>query len=84
MIKGHASESSLVCHWQLGRKDKGKAVGPSGKIPHPLPQILLFTPFSLDLKTVWQKTLLITFFLLKKYSNKLSICPSVLPCPSRG
>lgn len=33
--------------WSLatGREEEGAAVGPSGKTPQPLPQILLLTPF---------------------------------------
>lgn len=52
-------------------------MGPSGKIPHPLPPMLLFPPFFLDLKTVWQKTLLIAFFLIK--NNTATSSPSVHP-----
>lgn len=53
-----------------------RAVGPSGKLPTPSLRVSSL-PFFLDLKTVWQKTLLITFFLLKKKKQQRRALPSV-------
>lgn len=61
-------------------------MGPSGKLPTPSLRVSLL-PFFLDLKTVWQKTLLITFFLLKKKKNnsgELSQLSVHLAWPSRA
>lgn len=62
----------------MGEEERGKAVEPGRQTPQPSHR-LLFLPLSLDLKTVWQNILLITFLIFKKkYSDKPSICPS--PC----
>lgn len=63
-IKGHLPDNSrvVISNWGERRIEGGRkrAVGPSGKLPTPSLRVSLL-PFFLDLKTVWQKTLLITF-----------------------
>lgn len=82
-IKGYASDSSCVCHWQVGRKGERKAVGPPGKPPPSPPDTSPSSVFPTPKNSVAEDAFN-NIFLLKKYSNKLSICPSILPCPAQG
>lgn len=63
-----------------GGRTRGKAAGPSGKPPYPLPQILLLTPISPRPKnSLAEDTFNNVFLLKKKKKNTATSSPSVRP-----
>lgn len=79
MIKAHASESSLVCHWQPGRKDKGEGGGSLWEASLPPPSDSPPDSISPRPKNSLAEDTFNNVFLLKKKKNTATSSPSVRP-----